>query len=856
MPSPVSRPHRWLRLLAGGLLGFVVLLAAGMGGYAWRALPQTEGRLMLPGNRAEVRIERDSQGVPSIHAQTEDDLAWGLGVVHAQDRLWQMETQRRLAAGRMAEAFGPPALEGDRFLRALGVRRAAQRQWQQLPAATRALLQAYTDGVNAVLAQALRARPPEFVLLGLNPEPWTPVDSLGWSLMMAWDLGGNWSQELLRMRLAQQLPVHRIQQMLPPYPGDMPLPVADFAALYRALGLVGSPQGASPRQSALDPLLRLADAAPPSGIEGTGSNIWVLAGSRTTTGQPLLANDPHLRMSVPSLWYVARLYLPGLRVAGATLPGLPGVLLGANDHIAWGFTNTGPDVQDLYLEQLDPSDPKRYRTPEGWAAFETEKEMIRVKGAAAVEITVRRTRHGPVISDAGAGADALPAVASSASSASSAADASGASAPGMASPAAAPLRGEPAGYVLALRWTALEPDHDALSAAHAMQRARSVDAFFAAARGWTGPMQNMAVADRSGRIGMISPGRIPLRGPKHDLYGLAPAPGWEARYDWQGWLPAGELPQVLNPPLGFIANANQRVTAADYPHYLGTEWAWPWRQQRIEQLLGARPQHSLQDLQAMQADVQSMVAQALLPWLRKAQSAHPLAARAHALLAGWDGQMQAESPAPLLYWAWQRQLAQAVFADEVSPALWERSLQGRSFTDALSVVLAAGDNSWCDDRHSLAPETCMQQADRALTLALEELQTAYGDDPGRWRWGQAHQTRLEHQPFSRVAALSGLFELRVPVGGDSHTLNANRAVLRPDARSGQRYHSDHGPGLRMLHDLADPAQSRFMIATGQSGLVFSPLYRNLAEPWRRGEMLPLWGTPGERKKVLVLQPVR
>ncbi len=810
---------KWIRRLAFGLLMLLALCAALLLGYAQRALPVTAGTLMLPGARAEVRIERDLHGIPTIRATSEHDLAWGLGVAHAQDRLWQMETHRRIGAGRLAEAFGPGALDGDRFLRALGVHRAAQVQWNNLAPESRTLLQAYTDGVNAVISDGLRARPPEFLLLGLQPEAWTPVDSLAWALMMAWDLGGNWSSELLRLRLSLVMPVHRIQQLLPPYPGEVPLPVADYAALYRGLKLGTATQ----KQGWLDGLTRMADAAPPSGVEGVGSNNWVLAGKRSATGKPLLANDPHLKLSTPALWYFARLESPGLTVAGATLPGLPGVVLGANEHLAWGFTNTAPDVQDLYLEQVDPSDPSRYRTPEGWARFETDTEIIRVKGRPDVEITVRRSRHGPVISDAGHADDVL-------------------GKPG--TPTAMP-------FVLAMRWTALDPDNDPLGPALAFNRAQSVDDFLAASRRWVAPMQSMVVADRDGRIAMVAPGRVPLRGPDHDLMGYVPAPGWDARYDWVGWVPADETPRVLQAAEGFIATANQRITEPGYPHFLTSEWAPPWRQQRIEQVLRSRPKHTLDDMAALQMDTRSLAVPVLLPWLLKAQSSHPLATAAQAQLQGFDGQMTAEAAAPLIFWAWHRQLAEGLFADDAGAELWQRSLRTRTHSEVLGTTMAAGDNSWCDDRNTPVPETCAMQSDAAFSRALAELQARFGDDPARWQWGRAHLARSEHRPFSRVKALAGLFELRVPVGGDTHTVNVSRVGLRPDETTGELYLDEHGPSLRALYDLGTPANSRVMHSTGQSGIVFSPLYRSFAEPWRRGDYVPLWAdVPPEQVLVL------
>ena len=722
-------------------------------------------------------------------------------MAHAQDRLWQLETHKRIASGRLAEAVGPAALETDRFLRALGIRRAAQAQWEQLSAESKAALEAYSAGINAVLRDELRARPPEFVILGLQPEPWTPVDSLGWALMMAWDLGGNWGNELLRLRLSLRMPVDRINQLLPPYPGEAPLATADYAALFRGLKLdTGGTTTA---------WMELPLIAPPSGIEGVGSNNWVVAGSHSQTGKPLLANDPHLKLSTPALWYFARLQVPGLKLAGATLPGLPGVVLGQNEHIAWGFTNTGPDVQDLYLEQLDPADAKRYRTPEGWANFETTSEVIKVKGQPDVTITVRRTRHGPVISDAGTAADVLGS------------------------------RQKPT-HVLAMRWTALDADNDPLAPGAAMQAATSVAEFIAATRGWVAPMQNMVVADRQGHIGVVAPGRVPIRKPENDLKGLVPAPGWDARYDWAGWVPADETPREVDPERGFIATANQRVTAAGYPYFLTSEWALPYRHQRIEQLLSAMPKHSIDDLAAIQADTRSLAAPKLLPWLLKAQSTHSLAPAAKAALAGFDGEMAADRAAPLILWAWQRQLLRGLFADDVGQPVWERALNSRTLQDALEGVLERNDASWCDDRGTPAVETCEEQNNAAFTRALEELAKSQGSDVAGWRWGHVHQMRGEHRPFSQVRLLARWFELRFAVGGDTHTVNVSRVGLKPDGATGELYLDEHGPSLRALYDLADPSQSRVMHSSGQSGIVFSPLYRNFVQPWAEVKYVSLW----------------
>jgi penicillin G amidase len=805
---------KWLGRL-GWLLLTVLILAVMAAAVAWfvyrdRVLPVTEGTLAVPGLKGEVRIERDAHGIPTIRAAAPEDAYFALGFVHAQDRLWQLETHRRIGAGRLAEAFGAGALENDKFLRALGVRRAAAAQWANTQGEGRAVMLAYTAGINAFLKQHLRARPPEFLMLGVQPEPWDPVDSMAWGIMMAWDLGGNWSAELLRMKLAHRLPVARINELLPPYAGEQPLATADYAELVRQWQVAPGLGRQAMRH------------APESGIEGVGSNNWVVGGTHTESGKPLLANDPHLKLTTPALWYFARIETPGYQLAGATMPGLPLMVLGQNEHIAWGFTNTGPDVQDLYLERIKADDPSRYQTPDGWAAFETFDEVIKVKGAADVKLSVRASRHGPVISDAGA-------------------------------PSTQALG---SGYALAMRWTALDANAGFLGAAPALGRSRSVDEFIAASAGYVAPMQNMVVADAfgpHGHIAFVAAGRVPVRSPQHDLRGLVPAPGWDARYDWLGFVPANETPREIDPPRGWIATANQRIHEPGYPHFLTSEWAAPYRQQRIEQLLAATPKHSMDSLAAIQADVVSLGAQKLVPALRRARSAHPLAAALAGEIANFDGTMAADRAMPAVYHAWARHLTELVFADELGPLWASEFTNNRSFRDGLEGVISRDDAWWCDDKATPAAEVCAERAGEALTRALDELQARLGGDPARWRWGDVHVSRAEHRPFSRAGALARFFELRVGVGGDGHTVNVARVNLLPDKTTGERYLNDHGPSLRALYDLRERANSRFMHSSGQSGIALSPHYSSMLADWSQTRYVPVWAD-GSASELLRLVP--
>ncbi|WP_374662474.1 penicillin acylase family protein [Inhella sp.] len=823
----MSKLSLWARRLGRGLLVLLLLALLAAAYYAWRASPRHQGLLQAPGLKQEVRVQRDAHGVPTLKAKSITDLAFAVGFSHAQDRGWQLEVQRRIGQGRLAEAFGATALETDRFLRALGVHRVAQAQWawqeKHGDPEARAALQAYAAGVNA--GWRSQARPPEMVVLGLSFEEFTPVDSLAWALMMAWDLGTNWNTELLRLRLALQLPggerLQRIQDLLPPYPGDRYPETDDYPALYAELGL-----GAQ-AQTQLAQVAAATQRFAESGVEGAGSNNWAVAGSRSSTGQPLLANDPHLKLQSPTLWYLARLQAPGLKVAGAMLPGLPFITLGQNEHIAWAFTNTGPDTQDLYLEELrqGAGGPWEARTPDGWAPLSTREEVIRIRGGGEERMQVRASRHGPLISDAGPGRELLEGR-------------------------------DGRRFALALRWAALDVEQDPTATSLRVNRASSVDAFFEAMRGWHSPQQNMLVAERGaegkpqGEIAYLAPARVPTRSSENRLHGLAPAPGWDARYDWGPYLPFEALPRQRQPTRGWLATANQKIHGADYPHHLSHEWALPHRQQRIEQWLQDRPQHDLDSLAALHADQKSLSVPKLLPLLQKAARAH--GQQAFDVLRGFSGDMQADSPAPAIYWAWVRQLTLAVLEDDLGEPLAKQTLgAGRSFQSALEVLLKNEQQPWCDDRRTPAVETCSQQAQLALQRAMDELSQRLGPDPQRWRWGELHQAKGEHRPFSRVPLLRPFFEVKGPVGGDTYTVNVARVRLSADW-AGDFYTDDHGPAYRALYDLANPQQSRAIISTGQSGLPWSRHYRDQLQPWLDVKYLPLWQAAA--KSELVLMP--
>ena len=772
-------PHRTFRWLL-----FAVLILGGVaaGGYFYArlSLPQIEGEIAVAGLEAPVEVLRDAHGIPHIFARSERDAQFALGFVHAQDRLWQLEMNRRIASGRLAEVLGAAALDTDRFMRTIGIRRVAEANVRHLDAASAKLLGAYAAGVNAFL-RSKPVLPLEFWILRDEPEAWSVVDSAAWGKMLAWELGGNWRSELLRLQLASRLSTSSIEELFAPYPGEALPQLPNLRELYRTLEK-------EPTQ---------VSSADPSA--GGASNSWVVSGARSASGKPVMANDPHLGLTAPNIWYFAHLHAPGIDAIGATLPGVPGVVIGRNDRIAWGATNTGPDVQDLYLEKLD--DKGGYIGPDGPRPFTVVRESIKVKGGSDTELNVRISRHGPVISDVLARA----------------------------------LDATPRGHALALAWTALAEDDVSLGAFLKLPRARNWSEFVDATRSLSVPQQNLTYADVDGNIGFIAPAKIPIRKPGNDLHGLAPAPGWDARYDWAGFISFDELPRSFNPPAAKIVTANHKIVPPGYRHHITYEWDLPFRAQRIDQLLEEVKKHDRASFSRMQADVVSLAARQLLPRMVAIQGRSVEAAEVLKWLAAWDGTMSAAQAEPLIYTAWSRELARGLYADELGPAFRGEWRPRPAFLDD---VLADrnGAAHWCDDVRTARVESCDELLGVSLESALGDLRKRYGEDASRWKWGQAHEARLRHRPFSRSSWLRGYFDITVPSDGDGYTINRGDMDFSDDA---EPYANRHASSMRAIYDLADPQGSLFMMPGGQSGNPLSPHYRDLAAPWARGDYLPM-----------------
>lgn len=818
MSADVRPARRWLLRSVAALSLLVIVAALIVGWWVWRMQPVVSGTLVAPGLAATVIIGRDDADVPHIQAESSRDAWFALGYLHAQERGWQLEFNRRLMHGRLSEVLGPATLELDTLIRTLGIIPAARRQIQSMPPDVLAALQAYSSGINSFRTHGRQGDPPEFTLLGIEPGGWDPVDSVGWTLMMALDLGGNWGTEFARLTAAAVLDATELWQLFPPYEGEPPATTVDLPALYRDLGVYrASPPAAAAQAGPADmawPDLLLAGLGEPG---GRGSNNWAVPGSRTESGLPLLANDPHLELSAPAIWYVASLKAPGLKVAGATIPGLPFVVLGKTREVAWTFTNTGPDVQDLYLEALHPDDPQRYRTPTGWATFMARHEVIRVKGQPDVEITVRHSRHGPILSDAQAShAQVL----------------------------------DTRRYVVALRWSALDADNHTMVAGIRMNQAATLEELIAAGAHHHSPMQSVVLADTTGRIAFKVMGRAPLRRGDNDLQGVAPAPGWDVRYDWAGWIPYAENPGQFNPD-AVIVTANQRIHGPEYPHFLGQEWHPPYRYQRILDLLEAAPRHSPDTMARIQGDVLSLAMLRLLPQAQAAaervaqdQPASAPASRVPELLRHFDGQMAADRPEPLILVAWADHLTRRLIEPRVGTARFQAWYGGRHFRQTLEMILEQDLAWWC------APTTCAEQSAQAMADALASLAGQQGHDPTRWRWGAAHPALSVHRPFGDVSLLGSVFNVSVPSGGDHFTINVGQYRAKGDLP----YANRQAASLRLIFDLANLDQTRFIYQTGQGGVVTSPRYRDMRDAWATLHYRRLDTRPAEFRHLLYLTP--
>jgi penicillin G amidase len=784
----IRRGAKWL---AGILIALPVLAIASS--YVWwtRSLPEKSGSIPLAGLSGEARVVRDRYGVPHIFANSTNDAVRVLGYVHAQDRLFQMEMTRRVSQGRLAAVIGTDGLRYDRLFRTLDLAGHARNSLSALSPEARVGLDAYAEGVNQWLAEG-HALPIEYTLLGFAPEPWRPEDSLLWGKAMAWKLSANWRQDALRAKLATRYDRSRLERLFPkPFP-EWPVSIEPrlAASASRADAGTAAPPSAVPEELAKSAAVDFAQMLAIPTIGHGASNEWVVDGSRSATGKPLLANDPHLELTAPIIWYLARITTPELTLTGATAPGAPVIMLGQNRHIAWGFTTTESDTQDLFIETLDPNKPGHYLTPEGPKPLITQQVDIEVKGSPKVSFPRRMTHHGPIISD---------------------------------------IMGEMAsdGELVSLAWTGFSDTDTTAEALFRINQARNTQDFLAALRLYQAPTQNLAFAATEGTIGFVAAGSVPLRKSGDGRY---PAKGETGAGEWTGVVPFEGWPQLINPQAGAIVNANNMVTSLSYPYWLGYDQGPGFRAQRIVELLGQRQKHDLASFSAIQMDVQAIHARDLVPFLLKAPADTPLAAQALDLMREWDFRAIHDRPEPLILDWWLRRMNAHLLRSGLDAVA--TSVGGLNAAAVIDVLRRP--DGFCNGD---AGNDCTGAIKAALSDTLAELSSRYGNDPSQWRWGDEHRAMIANQVMDRVPGFKRLFSLDFPSDGSFYSVNRGGNPGGSDAEHPLARTS--GAGYRGIYDLADPSRSRFIITTGQSAHPLSPHYADQLPLWRRGEGIRL-----------------
>ena len=820
---------RVLRRIVLVVLTLVVVLGAvGVGGFLYltrRPFPQIDGTVHLTDLAAPVTIIRDEYGIPHIYAGNIHDLFFAQGYIHAQDRLWQMDFNRRIGAGRLSE-LSASAAGRDKFIRTLGWRRAAQADLDAMSAESKTVLQAYSDGVNAFINDHTGSLPLEYLVLGVfagqgmnfAPEPWTPLDTVQWVKVMSWNLSGNWEAELLRAAIADQLGAEAMADLIPPYDFQK-MPVEVVAP------------DTSMRQVPLDLIAQARDLYALIGPRGPdiGSNNWVVAGSRTTTGMPLLANDPHLGFQMPSIWYFNSIHCQPVSdecpfdATGASFPGAPGVIIGHNARIAWGVTNVGPDVQDLFIENVQGD---QYEFQGQMQPLTIVPETIKVHGklpadykpspnetsaydektnTTTITLNVRVTRHGPLISDVSEDAAKL-------------------------------------GGAVAFQWTAINAPEHSLESFIQIDKAHNWDEFRAALSLFGTPSQNFVYADVDGNIGYQMPGRIPIRA-KGD--GQMPVPGWTGEYEWTGYIPFDELPRTYNPAQGFVATANNAVVGPDYPHFLGLDWDRGYRARRIVDLIEAKDKLSPDDFAAIQGDAFNLSAQEIVPKIRDI-TVEGDAQKVLDAIRGWDFVENRDSVGAGAWQAFWFYLLRNTFADELGDLAGDYINGGPINRQAMGLLMTQPDSHWWDDTGTNgATETRDDIVRRSLADAAKSLTEAIGGDPSGWAWGKLHTITFRHQALDG-SPVDFLFNRGpFPVSGGSAAVN-NVGASFDDAygedpvKWAEAFVTQGGPSLRQIVDLSDLNASKFVNTIGQSGLPYHPHYEDMIDLWLTIQYAPMW----------------
>jgi len=783
------------RRLRGILLGLLVLGAALVACAYFVisfSLPDYDGEIAVDNLEAEVEIIRDKHAIAHVFAKSPHDAYFAMGYLHATDRLWQMETTRRLVQGRLSERFGPRTVPTDRLMAG---------SLAALSDRARAALSAYSDGVNARLIEiaetTMNFGSPEFLLFGNEIEPWTPADSIGVLKAMAFQLArGSLALEVKRGRFQLALEPERLRDLFPDKPE---LASRSSSPTFDNLG----------QRSLATPGLGNLESE-----EGGGSNAWAVTGEHTSNRAPLMANDPHLPLSAPSTWYPMQISWGTETRIGASLAGVPAILLGHNGVLAWGLTAAEIDALDIFVEQIDPDDPNRVLRADGWEALETRDEVIRVHGAEDVAFRRRVSSLGPLLPVDVAGLASIT----------------------------------PPNHAPAIAWTALTSDDTSFEAIFGLASARNVTDGLRATNLHVAPTLNVILADQRS-IALTAAGRVPLRRLSSKFEGRLPSPGWTDEHKWVGWLARSILPRTMNPSSGIVANANNRLTDAPFPRHLSYDWDAPYRLSRIEKLLGARETHSVESFRAMQVDTVSEMARSILPIINSGlqeipsdRRARPNRNEALERLRAWNGEMSEHLPEPLIFSAWIEQLTKLIVADELGDLARYYAGPRPLFLERVFRDIQ-GSGIWCDIQTTERRETCAEIASQALENALTEISVHYGDDIDDWRWGRAHPALHSHSTLGQLGfsvlgldiGLGPFVNIMHETGGGSYTLNRGAST-----RFGpEPFTNVHAAGYRAVYDLSDLDRSLFIVTTGTSGHFLSRNYRNLAPLWRTGELVAM-----------------
>jgi penicillin amidase len=813
---------RWLIRIFLALSTLALLMALVLYYILTRSVPDYSATVEVPGITAPVEIVRSNANVPHIFGRSDADVYFALGYVHAQDRLWQMTMLRRTAQGRLSEIFGERTLKIDELLRRLDLYTLALSSAEVQDAETKAALQAYANGVNARIAQvnaeALGRGAPEFFLFSGEIAAWQPADSIAIIKLMALQLSSHLEAEVLRAQVSMTVSPDQLRDILPDDPGQGITALPPYGEVV---------PGAAPGR----PRIRLADdpLSPVRGLPfGGASNAWAAMPQRSAARGTLLAADPHLGFTAPSIWYLARLELSSGGVIGGTIPGVPAILVGRSAALGWGLTTAYVDDQDVVLEKLNPANAREYAAAGGWKPFVERRSIITVKDAPPVTVTLQWSDAGPVL-------------------------------PGYSYELGSVT---PPGHAAALAWTALDGADTSMTAAIRVMRARSVAEAIAAGELYVAPPQNLMLADKDG-IALQVIGRIPQRDARHETLGRMPALGENPQNRWLGVFPYAENLRVVNPASGLLGNTNNKTLDAPFPRHVSFLWGDTMRIQRWLTLMGTREVHTRESFIEAQLDTVSPTARALLPligaelWFTgpPAPDGTPERQRQQALdmMAAWNGEMNEHLPEPLIAEAWMRKLQARLIRDELGP-LADRF----THTDAVFIERVfrdiEGAGRWCDVVQSAGVETCADISRLALDEALLWLNETYGPGMESWRWGDAHQATHDHPVLGSVPFLRLIVNIRQSTsGGDTTLMRGQTSGAEPEP-----FLNVHGAGYRGVYDFADPDSSVFIISTGQSGHPLSRHYDDLGVLWRRGEYIPMSLDPELPRAaavgVTVLQP--